>query len=95
MAVGLPVIAADWGGPADYVGDDGSGVLVNPGTPQTLVRDLTEAMARLAESPAARTEMSRAARRRALTVFDWEARVDRLQEIYRDVAARSKSHSAQ
>lgn len=95
MAVGLPVIAANWGGPADYVGDDGSGILVPPGTPQSLVRDLTEAMAKLAESPAARTNMSRAARRRALTVFDWEARVDRLLEVYRDVTARAKAAAPQ
>ena len=82
MAVGLPVIAANWGGPADYVGTDGSGVLVEPASKESFVRDLTEQMTRLAASPEARIEMSKAARKRALTVFDWEARVDRLLEIY-------------
>jgi glycosyltransferase involved in cell wall biosynthesis len=88
MAVGLPVIAANWGGPADYVGADGSGVLVEPATKGSFVRDLTEQMSKLAASPEARIAMSKAARKRALTVFDWEARVDRLLEIYCDTLAR-------
>jgi glycosyltransferase involved in cell wall biosynthesis len=88
MAVGLPVIAADWGGPADYVGtpEDGAGVLVNPTSRDAFVRGLTAEMEKLAASPELRAEMSRRARERAVTVFDWEARVDRLIQVYRSVA---------
>ena len=89
MAVGLPVIAANWGGPADYVGADGSGVLVEPAGKESFVRDLTEQMTKLAAFPDVRITMSKAARRRALTVFDWEARVDRLLEIYHSTLARN------
>ena len=94
MAVGLPVIAANWGGPADYVGADGSGVLVEPAGKDSFARDLTEQMMRLAASPALRAAMSKAARRRALTVFDWEARVDRLLEIYHSTLARHRPESS-
>jgi glycosyltransferase involved in cell wall biosynthesis len=95
MAVGLPVIAAGWGGPADYVGDDGSGILVAPTTKETLVAGFTDAMSKLAASREARLEMSRRARQRAVTVFDWEARVDRLLEIYRDVVdSAAREHQA-
>jgi hypothetical protein len=94
MAVGLPVIAANWGGPADYVGDDGSGILVEPSTHQSFVTNLTGAMAKLAGSREARVAMSRAARHRAVTVFDWEARVDRLLEVYRETIERSSSPSS-
>jgi glycosyltransferase involved in cell wall biosynthesis len=89
MAVGLPVIAADWGGPADYVGTpaDGAGVLVTPTTRESFVRDLSTEMDKLAASPELRAEMSRRARQRAVNVFDWEARVERLLEVYRSVRA--------
>jgi glycosyltransferase involved in cell wall biosynthesis len=88
MAVGLPVIAADWGGPADYVGtsEEGAGVLVKPTSREAFVRGLTVEMEKLAASPELRAQMSRRARERAARVFDWEARVDRLLDVYRTVA---------
>lgn len=87
MAVGLPVIAADWGGPADYVGDDGAGILVGPATRESFVNGLTESMNRLAASPELRQAMSRRAADRARRVFDWEARVDKLMEVYQQVGS--------
>ena len=87
MATGLPVIAADWGGPADYVGTeaDGAGMLVSPDTRDGFLRGLTAAMRRLAESPELRRQMSVAARRRAVEQFQWDTRVDALLKVYRDV----------
>ena len=89
MAVGLPVIAADWGGPADYVGSDadGAGMLVKPDTKESFVSGLTAAMRRLAESPTLRREMSEKARQRAVDHFQWDSRVDALIDVYRDVAS--------
>jgi glycosyltransferase involved in cell wall biosynthesis len=83
MAVGLPVIAANWGGPADYVGRDGSGILIDPTTRPAFMAGLTDAMMQLAASKMLRDDMSHRARQRALRVFNWEARVDALLEIYR------------
>ncbi len=91
MAVGLPVIAANWGGPADYVGDDGAGILIDPSSRESFVSDLTASMLKLAGSRELLEDMSRRARRRAVTVFDWEARVDRLLQIYHEVIARNTS----
>ncbi len=88
MAVGLPVIAANWGGPADYVGRDGSGMLVEPTTRESFVASLTDSMSQLAASPERVEEMSRLARQRAERVFDWEARVDALLKVYRETARR-------
>jgi glycosyltransferase involved in cell wall biosynthesis len=87
MAVGLPVIAADWGGPADYVGTDaeGAGMLIKPDTREGFISGLTAAMRRLAESPELRRRMSETARQRAVTQFQWDARVDALMAVYRDV----------
>lgn len=89
MAVGLPVIAADWGGPADYVGTDaeGAGMLIKPDTRAGFVAGLTAAMRRLAESPALRRTMSETARRRAVEQFQWDSRVDTLMDVYRSVSA--------
>ena len=87
MAVGLPVIAADWGGPADYVGTDaeGAGMLIKPDTRESFIAGLTAAMRRLAESPELRRQMSETARKRAVDQFQWNSRVDALLDVYRSV----------
>jgi glycosyltransferase involved in cell wall biosynthesis len=83
MATGLPVIATDWGGPADYL-DESCGILVPPTSPDAFIRGLTGAIERLDSSPGLRLEMGRAALRR-VAAFDWEAKVDRILEVYRQV----------
>jgi len=77
MATGLPVIATDWGGPADYV-DPSCGILVPPRTPDQFVEGLTEALLRLARSPELRRRMGRAGREKVCREFDWERKCDRL-----------------
>jgi glycosyltransferase involved in cell wall biosynthesis len=49
MAMGLPVIATKWGGPADYL-DDTSGILIEPIGRERFIVDLAEAMVRLVQS---------------------------------------------
>jgi glycosyltransferase involved in cell wall biosynthesis len=90
MSAGVPVIAADWGGPADYVGNDGAGMLVKPDTKDGFVKGLTEAMTKLAADPQLMLQMSAAARDRAKREFQWDSRVDALIEIYRQVLGTSK-----
>jgi glycosyltransferase involved in cell wall biosynthesis len=84
MASGLPVIAADWGGPADYVGTetDGAGILVKPDTRDGFVNGLTTAMRKLAASSDLRRRMSECARQRAIDHFQWDSRVDALLGVY-------------
>ncbi len=54
MASGLPVIATNWGGPADYL-DASCGILVDPESPSVFVDRLAEKMLQLATDPVART----------------------------------------
>lgn len=60
MAAGLPVVATDHGGAAEYLAD-GAGVLVPPGNVAALARALQDLMS----DPAERDEIARIARRRA------------------------------
>ncbi|HWE96318.1 MAG TPA: glycosyltransferase family 4 protein [Tepidisphaeraceae bacterium] len=88
MAMGLPVIATDWGGPADYL-DATCGILVPPKSRGQFVEDLAAAMLKLAGSPELRAEMGRAGRRRVEETFDWERKADRILEIYGEVCSQS------
>ncbi len=81
MAVGLPVIALNWGGPKDYI-DSTCGILVEPDSRESFVKGLTEAMVKLAHSPQLRQTMGSAGQQRVNEHFDWERKVDRMMEIY-------------
>jgi glycosyltransferase involved in cell wall biosynthesis len=81
MAMGLPVIATNWGGPRDYV-DSGCGILIEPASREALVNGLTDAMLKLAQSPDLRQRMGRAGQERVMKHFDWERKLDRIIEIY-------------
>ena len=82
MAVGLPSIVANWGGPGAYV-DDTCGFRIEPSTRSGFIEGLTAAMLKLAASRELRVEMGHAARRRLATgSFTWESKVERMLEIY-------------
>jgi glycosyltransferase involved in cell wall biosynthesis len=81
MAMGLPVIATNWGGPADYV-DSTTGILVEPAGREPFVRGLSNAMVRLARSPDLRRQLGDAGRRKVAEQFDWDKKIDRILEIY-------------
>ncbi len=86
MAMGLPVIATNWGGPRDYV-DSGCGILIEPASREALVNGLTDAMLKLAQSPELRQRMGRAGQERVLKYFDWERKLDQIIEIYQQTSA--------
>jgi glycosyltransferase involved in cell wall biosynthesis len=83
MACGLPCIATDWGGPADYL-DAECGVLVPPKTTGQFVNDLAAAIIRLANDASLRREMGAKAREKVAAQFDWDRKIDRILEIYRE-----------
>ena len=85
MAMGKPVIATRWGGPADYL-DASCGVLVEPGSYAGLVDGFAEAMRRMLDSPGLAMSMGAAGRERAVRDFDWQHKIDRVINIYRSVA---------
>jgi glycosyltransferase involved in cell wall biosynthesis len=51
--------------------------------PDALVDGLAEAMVRLAQSPEERIRMGRSGRDKAAAMYDWEVKVDRMIEYYR------------
>lgn len=89
MSIGLPVIAPDWGGPADYVRAEETGLLVHPSPRSDFADRLAQAIAVLAADPKARVEMGDAGADLIRAEFDWERKVDRMLEIYADALDRA------
>jgi len=89
MAVGLPVIATNWGGPADYL-DNTCGILVDPTTRPSFINGLATAMIKLANDPPLRLLLGAAARQRIVDEFDWQRKVDRTLAIYDEAVRRTK-----
>ncbi|MEE9384286.1 MAG: glycosyltransferase [Nannocystaceae bacterium] len=87
MAMGLPVIATDWGGPQDYV-TSSTGIRVPPEDRLQFPQALVRAMIRLADDPQLRRELGAAGRQRVEEEFDWERKIDRIVHHYCDVAVR-------
>jgi glycosyltransferase involved in cell wall biosynthesis len=81
MAMARPVIATDWGGPADYL-DAETGFLIAPESHQAMVAGFAEAMQCLVDDPELGARMGIAARGRVLEKFTWQMKVDRILEIY-------------
>ena len=85
MCVGLPVVATNWGGPADYV-DASCGILVEPASQEGFVLGLKEALVTLAKDAGLRERLGRAGREKVLRDFDWERKGERMMEIYAEAA---------
>lgn len=84
MALGKPVIAADWGGPADYV-DESCGLLVAPSPPEGFDARLAEAMLRLAADPEAAAKLGRNGAERVRSHYDWARKIERIEALYAEV----------
>lgn len=91
MAMGLPVIATNWGSPADYL-NSSCGILVEPASKEGFVKGLTDAMLKLAQSPELRQSMGCAGRERVREHFDWERKVDQILEIYQQTIDDCPKH---
>ena len=80
----MPVIATNWGGPADYL-DSSCGILVDPTSRDGFAVGLRDALQTLAQRPHLRFAMGRVGRQKVVDHFDWEVKVDRIVEAYRQV----------
>jgi glycosyltransferase involved in cell wall biosynthesis len=83
MSIGLPVIAADWGGPADYV-DASCGILVSPVPRESFAERLADAFVALAGDAGLRRKMGAAGAQKIRDQFDWNKKIDTMLEIYAD-----------
>ena len=81
MATGKPVIATEWGGPADYV-DPTCGILVAPTGRDEFGAGLTRALSRMASLPDERARMGAAGRAKVEREYDWNVKVARMLELY-------------
>lgn len=84
MSHGLPVVVADYGGPAAAV-DAASSVSVVPEDPQQYAAGLAAAVRELASDPDKRTAMGAAGRRRVDEQFLWSAKLAWLENLYAEL----------
>jgi len=82
MAMGLAVIASDWGGPADYLDPD-CGLLVAPAPRAGFAERLAAAIDTLAADPARARAMGAAGAAKARRLYDWQGKIDRIETLYR------------
>ena len=84
MACGLPVIASRATSHPEVVEDGESGILVEPGQPESAAK----AIADLAQDPARRAELGTAARARAVEHFSSDAMLDRYESFLEEIVLR-------
>ncbi|MFN3168330.1 MAG: glycosyltransferase family 4 protein [Phycisphaeraceae bacterium] len=82
MALGLPAVVVDYGGPAELV-TDATGVRVPIGAPDAIVAGFTQAIARFTDDPALIDRLGKAAKRRVDALFTWQAKARQTLAVYR------------
>jgi glycosyltransferase involved in cell wall biosynthesis len=82
MALGLPVIALRWAGPAQLF-EGLESMLIEPATEQGVILQLGSAMDRISTDPVHAQRLADAGRDRALRDFGWEAVLDHWGAGYR------------
>jgi glycosyltransferase involved in cell wall biosynthesis len=87
MSLGKPVIATAWGGPLDYL-DPRCGVLVAPASRTAIVAAFADAMVDMAQSASGRNRLGEFGLAKVKAEFDWELKVDRMLDIYREAMRR-------
>jgi glycosyltransferase involved in cell wall biosynthesis len=88
MAMGRPVVATEWGGPADYL-DPSCGILVPPDSRDAFISGLASAMLRLAGDPDLRRRMGESGRRKVVEQYAWDRKADAILAIYSRIVSRS------
>lgn len=89
MAVGLPVVAADWAGPSAHVTDQ-TGIRVAVDSQEGYVQGLADAIIKLAKSPQLRQQMGAAGKQRVLEGdYDWQRKIDHLIQIFIETLERA------
>lgn len=86
MAVGRPVVAVDWGGPAELV-DEEVGRLLPAKNPAAVVLALVEIFHSVAATPDVWRLRGLAGQKRAAARYTWEAKIDAALRLYAEVLA--------
>jgi glycosyltransferase involved in cell wall biosynthesis len=88
MAVGVPPIVVDYGGPAELVTPQ-TGFLVPMGNRSEIVERLRNLLARLIADPSQIDARSEAALRRAREQFTWDAKAQQVLKVYEWILGRA------
>ena len=88
MACGLPCVVVDYGGPGGLISHT-IGVKVKLGAKAWLEREFARELEQLALAPDRRAELGRAAARRALIEYGWDAKARKLLRVYEWVLGRA------
>lgn len=91
-ASGLPLIAVNYGGPAEIV-NEAIGHLVSADGPEPLIAGLAETFESVAKEPERWRQRGCNGRRRAEQEFGWEARTANVLAIYRQVLKENQAHA--
>jgi glycosyltransferase involved in cell wall biosynthesis len=89
MACARPVIAADHGGPSDYI-VPGTGWLVPISSPEALIGGFAARMDQLAGDPALAKATGKAARAHVLRHYDWNSKIDTVLGLYQSCLLAQK-----
>lgn len=84
MAIGLPVLCLDLGGPAVHVTDK-TGFKVPVINPDQAVRDLANALSLLSQNEDLRVQMGKEGQKRVSEHYSWNQKVKNFVEIYREI----------
>jgi glycosyltransferase involved in cell wall biosynthesis len=88
MALGKPVIVANWGGPADYV-NPSCGILVDVSSKAEFVKGLAAAIVKLTGSAELRKSLGEGGKLRVREDYlDWSSKADRVLGILNQVTSR-------
>lgn len=94
MAAGRPPVCLDLGGPGVLVTLE-TGIKIPAVCPAQVVRDLAEALCRLASNPKFRASLGYAARVRVTTDFIWDRKGTKLADSYVVLGSRPLIHAGQ
>jgi glycosyltransferase involved in cell wall biosynthesis len=91
-ASGLPIIAVNYGGPAEIV-DEEVGHLVSADGPEELIAGLVETFRNISQDPEPWRQRGQKGRQRAEREYGWEARMRSAMAIYRRILGENKVHA--
>jgi len=92
MAMSLPVISINYGGPAEIVENSG-GFLIKPIDPEFVICKLAEKITILVENSNLRLKMGVSARDTAIRKFSWKVKGVKMQKIYEEVVKKGNTET--
>jgi glycosyltransferase involved in cell wall biosynthesis len=87
---GLPVICLDIPGSSEIVTNE-CGIKIKPDNPEQTIKDLSEALLKLANDPELRRQMGEAGKRRVEEFYTWEKKGEFIRKVYEDVLTHEDS----